>query len=111
VGSAADELCLSGAVLDERGHADLLVLRREQCRELLPLDRQSGVEVDLQPEIDRLLGRANRIRRAVRELRRPRESGVVDLLGRDDLVDKPDPQGLLGVRSGGAAAECPRHRG
>ena len=57
--SAPDEGRLARSVLNERRHAVDTVLGREDCRELLALDLQAGVEVDLDPPVDALLGGAD----------------------------------------------------
>ena len=78
-------------------HAEGTVLGGEDRGELLPLDLEPGVEVDLAPAVDALLGCPEGERRGPGELARPRDRGVVDLLGRQHLVDQPDRQGLLGL--------------
>src|SRR4051812_42776351 len=106
--SSTDELRLAGTVLDERLHADGAVVGGEQRGKLLRLDRESGVEVDRQSLVDRLLRRAQGIGRAVGELLRPPAGGVVDLLGRNDLVDETDPQRLLRTDEAAREAEVLR---
>src|SRR3954451_18622763 len=105
VRSAAGELRLARAVLDERLHADGPVLGGEQRGELLRLDGETGVEVDGQALVDRLLRGAQRIRRSVGELLRPASGDVVDLLGRNDLVDEAYPQRLLSADEPSGEAE------
>src|SRR5688500_16183123 len=51
--SLATERRLSRAVLDERPHARLLVLRREQCREHLAFQAQPAVQVAVETTVDR----------------------------------------------------------
>src|SRR4051794_10849751 len=96
-GSAAFELGLAGTILDEGLHPDGAVPRGEQCGELLALQLQAGVEVDLEPAVDDLLGRAQGVRRRVRELGGPLHRLGVHLVGGDDLVRQADREGLVGL--------------
>ena len=56
-----------------------------------------GVEVDAEPPVDRLLGRAYGERGCAAELPRPGDGLGVDLVGREQPVDQPDLQRLVGL--------------
>src|SRR4051812_36380367 len=95
--SPALEPRLAGAVLHERPHADGAVLGGEQCGELLALDLQAGLQVHLEAAVDGLLGRPQGVRRRADELAGPRHRLVEDGLRREDPVDEPDRQRLVGL--------------
>src|SRR4051794_27146513 len=88
--SAADDLRLAGALLEEAGHPDLLVLGTEQSGEQRGLEPEAVGEAHVQAVIHRLLGGPERDRRTVDELPRECHGLGVHVVRRDDLVDEAD---------------------
>src|SRR5439155_13148202 len=85
------------ALLDERRHALDLVPRGEQRREQLALPGQAGGQVHVQPAVDGLLGRPQRLRRPDRVRRDELHRRRVDVRGGHDPVDQAHRERLGGV--------------
>src|SRR5690606_7793264 len=83
-------------LLHEAAHAALAVLGGEQAREPVPFDGEAGVDVRLQAGVDGLLGRAQRQRRTLRQLRGPGVRLLVDLGGGHHPVHQAERQRLVG---------------
>src|SRR5215218_8380022 len=93
--SSADEARLARPVFDEGRHAGLLVLGVEEVGEQPALQLQSLGQRQVQPLVDRPLGRGQGERRAGGELLRHGDGGRVDLLVGDDGVGQTDLERLL----------------
>src|SRR5689334_21381651 len=91
------------ALLDERGHAFLLVRAREELGKLLRLAAQVLAVVALERLVQRSLRGRERERAFLRQLTRKLRDALEQLLRLVERSDQADSQGLLGVDH--AAAE------
>src|SRR5262245_40263722 len=88
------ERCLPWSILHEAAHARARVLRREQPGEMKPLDPQAGLEIRVQPVVDRLLCRPESHSRPVSVPGHQLAGRLVDIRIRNNLVHEPDREGL-----------------
>src|SRR5918997_5209252 len=92
---APDERRLAGAVVKERAHPGRAILGPGERGKHLCLELQPMVEVDVEPIVNCRLGRCQRPRRSCDELLGPAAGHAVNIPGRDQLVDHPNPQRLV----------------
>src|SRR5439155_24146779 len=84
-----DKLGLAWPLLEERAHADLLVLGGEKVHEDLALEREAVPKVHLESAVDRHLGGPQSNRRPARELRSHLDRRLVRLIGWNHTIGKP----------------------